>query len=194
MKSKKRGPKPKSKSDCPSKKQKTSVAASQVSQVTSIEKLFEGEELVTLRKGIEDLYNNSEESVSFLLNYDGIQFDVGLQTSLLNRSMKSQVGFLQLSPEWYITEANEIIFEKFNYGVEIYTLKWFDLIHPAYRDLLKETTEKFIEEIPKTKLEEHSGREVGVSKDGSVFEFIYQANFTVENDKISSVKINLYFE
>ena len=75
-------------------------------------------------------------------------------------------------------------------------MHWYDLIHPSYKNITKE----FIENIIKKKdfYQNFSGREIGFSKDGSTFEFMYQMSFQVKKDLkqnilLDSIITNIYF-
>jgi hypothetical protein len=75
-------------------------------------------------------------------------------------------------------------------------MKWYDLIHPSYRKMVKE----FIENILQKKdfYQNFSGREIGFSKDGSSFEFMYQMSFQAKKDLsqnliLESIITNIYF-
>eukprot|EP01080_Neovahlkampfia_damariscottae_P002446 gene2446-3156_t len=149
-----------------------------------------------------DTPSSSSNNSSYLLNYDGFQYDVGINSSLSllssenQKDSKNTVGYIQCNSNIQICEVNDIVMEKFGYKNEIFSMHWFDLIHPSYRN----HTKQFIENIIQKKdfFQNFSGREIGYSKDGSAFEFMYQMSFQVKKDLkqnvvLDSIITNIYF-
>jgi PAS domain-containing protein len=104
-----------------------------------------------VKQGYDDILENTtnQESMSYLLNYDGFQYDVGLNSSLSlissNQTNSSKVGYIQCNSHIQICEVNDVIMEKFGYKNEIFSMKWYDLIHPSYRKMVKEFIENILQ-------------------------------------------------
>lgn len=120
--------------------------------------------------------------------YEGRSFDFGLFSTMTGVDTKNNVfqkpkGLLLINNQNKIDYMDPVVTKKFGYtDNEVLNMSWYNLLNPLTRDEIKMVHDEFVKTLP---VQQCTGRELGITKNGEVFEYAHHSiyYFTLQGNK-----------